>query len=139
MALANGKLKSVFSLKVGTNDWVEDIVSFELTSDDAEQDSMTFAEYNAGTNRVWTLTVTAAWDGGSAGSLHDYLWTNAGSTAVFEVQPSSGTVSANTPKYTGSVRIPYRPDISVEAGTASTFDYEFEVVGTPNKVISPTG
>ncbi|AWN03921.1 major tail protein [Rhodococcus phage Peregrin] len=138
MALTNGKLKSVFSLKVGTQDWVSDIVSFELTSDEAEQDAMTFAEYNAGTNRTWVLSVSAAWDGGSADSLHSYLWDNAGTTATFEVQPSQGVVSATKPKYTGSVRIPFRPDISVEAGNESTFDYEFEVVGEPNKVISAT-
>lgn len=136
MALANGKLKSVFSLKVGATDWVSDIVSFELTSDDADQDSQTFAEYNAGSNREWTLQVTAAWDGGSAGSLHDYLWTAAGSTAAFDIQPASGVVSASKPKYTGSVRIPYRPDIKVEAGSDSTFEYEFEVIGQPNKIIS---
>ena len=136
MALTNGKLKSIFSLTVGEEDWVSDIVSFELTSDEADADAMTFAEYNAGTARVWVLNVTAAWDGGSAGSLHDYLWTNAGSTATFEIQPVSGVVSASKPKYTGTVRIPFRPDISVEANEESTFEYEFEVVGQPNKVIS---
>lgn len=135
MALTS-KLKSVFALKVGATDWVDDIVSFELTSDEADTDSQTFAEYNAGTNREWVLNVTAAWDGGSAGSLHDYLWENAGSEADFEVQPRSGAISAAAPKYTGTVRIPFRPDISVEAGEASTFEYEFEVVGQPNKVTS---
>lgn len=138
MALANGKLKSIFALKVGATDWISDIVSFELTSDEADQDSQTFKEYNDGANRAWTLNVTAAWDGGSAGSLHDYLWLNAGTTATFDIQPVGGVVSAQRPKYTGSVRIPFRPDISVEAGSDSTFDYEFEVVGQPNRVIAPT-
>lgn len=138
MALTNGKLKSVFSIKVGNTDYVTDIVSFELTGDDADADSQTFAEYNAGTNRDYTLTVTAAWDGGSVGSLHDYLWNNAGTNATFEIQPVSGTISTARPKYTGQVRIPYKPDISVEAGTASTFDYDFEIVGTVNKVTAPT-
>lgn len=136
MPLANGKLKSIFALKVGTTDWIDDVVSFELSSDDADADSQTFGEYNAGANREWTLTVTAAWDGGSAGSLHDYLWENAGSSAEFEIQPVSGVISASKPKYTGMVRIPFRPDISVEAGSDSTFEYEFEVVGQTNKVIA---
>lgn len=126
----------MFKLEIGTDDWIEDIVSFELTSDEADADSQTFAEYNAGANREWTLTVTAAFDGGSSGSLHDYLWTNAGSTASFEIQPVSGTVSAATPAYTGTVRIPFKPDISVEAANISTFEYEFEVVGEPNKITS---
>ena len=135
MALAQ-KLKSVFALEVGSTDWVEDIVSFELTSDEADTDSQTFAEYNAGTNREWTLNVTAVWDGGSAGSLHSYLWENAGSEAEFTINPKSGAVSASNPAYTGTVRIPFRPDITVEAGETSVFEYEFEVVGQPNKVIS---
>lgn len=130
------KLKSIFALKVGADDFSTDIVSFDLTSEEAEADSTTFAEYNAGSNREWTLTVTAAWDGGSVGSLHDYLWTNAGSSASFEIQPLSGAVSPTRPKYTGTVRIPQKPDISVEAGTDSTFEFEFEVVGEPNKVIA---
>lgn len=82
------------------------------------------------------MTVTAVWDGGSNGSLHDYLWTNAGSTATFEIQPVSGTISTSKPAYTGTVRIPFKPDINVEAGTNSTFEYEFEVVGEPNKITS---
>lgn len=128
----------MFKLQIGTDDWVEDLVSFELTSDEADTDSQTFAEYNAGANREWTLTVTAVWDGGSAGSLHDYLWTNAGSTASFELQPVSGTISTLKPAYTGTVRIPFKPDISVEAASISTFEYEFEVVGEPNKITAPS-
>ena len=139
MAITNGKLKSVFALKVDAEDFTTDVVSFELTSDDADTDSQTFAEYNAGTNREWTLNVTGVWDGGSAGSLHDYLWENAGAVADFEVQPITGVASASAPRYAGSIRIPNEPDISVEAGSASTFDYDFEVIGEPNKIISGSG
>ena len=138
MALTNGKLKSIFALKVGAVDYTGDVTQFEVTSDEADQDAMTFAEYNAGTNRAWTLTVTAAWDGGSQGSLHAYLWDNAGTTADFDIQPVGGVVSATKPKYTGQVRLPQRPDINVEAGNESTFEYEFEIIGEPNKVIAAT-
>lgn len=123
----------------GATDYVTDIVSFELSSDEADADSQTFAEYNSGSNRDWILTVTAIFDGGSSGSLHDYLWTNSGTTVTFEIQPLSGAASTSKPQYTGTVRIPQKPDISVEAGSNSTFEYEFEVVGEPNKVTAPTG
>ncbi|WP_155293058.1 hypothetical protein [Rhodococcoides fascians] len=139
MAIPNGKLKSVFALKVAGTDYVSDIVSFEMTSDDAESDSTTFAEYNAGTNRKWTLQITGIFDGGSAGSLHDYLWVNAGASASFDIAPLSGVTSTSKPRYTGTLRIPFKPDVSVEAGEDATFDYEFEVIGTPNKVTSGTG
>lgn len=128
------KVKSVFSIKLGDSDYTSDVVSFELTSDDAENDSMTFSEYNKGTNRQWTLAVTAAFDGGSSGSLHDYLWNNAGTQAEFIIQPRAGIASPSNPQYTGRFRIPYRPDISMEAGTAAMFDFEFELLGQPTKI-----
>lgn len=127
------KLKSVFGLKIGVNDYVSDIVSFELTSDDADADSQTFSEYNSGSNRQWTLALTAAFDGGSEGSLHDLLWNNAGSTVSFTIQPKAGVGSPSNPFYTGQVRIPYKPDLSIEAGSDSTFDYELELIGQPTK------
>lgn len=128
------KLKSVFGLKIGANDYVSDIVSFELTSDDAAADSQTFSEYNSGSNRQWTLALTAAFDGGSGGSLHDLLWNNAGSTSTFVIQPKSGALGTSNPYYQGKVRIPYKPDLSIEAGSDSTFDYELEVIGQPQKI-----
>lgn len=128
------KLKSVFSLKVGANDYVSDIVSFELTSDEADSDAQTFDEYNKGLNRQWTLSLTAAFDGGSEGSLHDLLWNSAGSTTTFTLQPKAGAGSTSNPYYQGQVRIPYKPDISIEAANDSTFDYELELIGQPQKI-----
>lgn len=127
------KLKSIFGLKIDETDYATDITQFELTSDEADADAMTFLEYNQGVNRVWTLGVTAVFDGGSAGSLHDYLWENAGATVGFVIQPAAGISSPSNPQYGGYIRLPYRPDISVEANTDSTFEYEFEVVGQPSK------
>lgn len=137
MALTNGKLKSIFALKVGSTDYVGDIISFETSSDEADSDTTTFGEYNAGLNFEEKLKVTAAWDGGSASSLHSYLWTNAGSTAAVEIQTRTGAVSASNPKYTGQLRIPRKPDLKAEAGKDATFEFEFEIVGTLTKVIAP--
>jgi hypothetical protein len=128
------KIKSVFSLTIGDLDFVTDLTQFELTSDEAEQDAMTFLDYNLGTNRVWTLSITSVFDGGSTDSLHSYLWNNAGTNTQFALQPKAGAISTSSPQYIGDIRIPYRPDIGVEAGTESTFDYEFEVIGQPVKV-----
>lgn len=128
------KLKSVFSLKVGGSDYVSDIVSFELTSDEANSDSQTFNEYNLGVNRQWKLSITAIFDGGSLGSFHDLLWTNSGTTTEFLIQPLSGIASESKPKYKGQVRIPFKPDLVIEAGSDSTFDYDLELVGQPLKV-----
>lgn len=128
------KLKSIFGLTIDTTDYATDVVSFELTSDDADSDATTFSEYNSGTNREWVLNITAAFDGGSDGSLHSFLWDNAGGTAEFLIQPKAGISSPTNPKYKGTIRFPFRPDISIEAGEGSTFEYEFEVLGQPMKL-----
>lgn len=127
------KLKSIFALEIDNVDYATDIVSFELTSDEADSDATTFHEYNSGTDREWVLSVTAAFDGGSSDSLHGFLWENAGSQADFLIQPKAGISSPSNPQYKGTIRFPYRPDISMEAGENSTFEYEFELLGQPVK------
>jgi hypothetical protein len=127
------KLKSIFALDIDGTDYATDLVSFELTSDEADSDSMTLSEYNAGTNRDWVLSVTAIFDGGSENSLHAFLWENAGLTSDFLIQPRSGLSTPDNPKYFGLIRIPHRPDITGEAGEAFTFEYEFELIGQPLK------
>ncbi|AOZ63659.1 major tail protein [Rhodococcus phage Weasels2] len=129
------KLKSIFSLEVDDLEFTTDLTQFELKSDEADQDAMTFLDYNSGVNRAWTLTVTSAFDGGSVGSLHSYLWDHSGSTTQFKLQPISGAASLSKPQYIGDIRIPYKPDLVVEAGSESTFEYEFEVIGQPVKVV----
>lgn len=131
--MIQNKLRSVLSLKFGSIEFTSDITSFELTSDEADADSQTYYEYNQGRNREWTLTVNAVWDGGSSGSLHAFLWDNSGSTVDWSLQPYTTPSVSLIPEYFGVVRIPYRPDISIEAGTDSTFEYEFEVLGSPQK------
>ncbi len=128
------KLKSVFGLRIGSDDYVSDIVSFELTSDDADSDSQTFSEYNSGSNRTWTLALTAAFDGGSQGSLHNLLWNNSGIISYFVIQPKAGIAEEINAYYQGQIRIPYKPDLTAVAGQNSTFEYELEVIGQPYKV-----
>lgn len=127
------KLSSVFSIKIFEQEFTGDITSFELTADDSDGDSTTFSEVNQGANTEWTLGVTALFDGGSDGSLHDVLWRNAGSTGAFIIQPKAGTSSATNPQYHGTIRLPFKPPISIEAGSDSTFEYEFKVIGQPTK------
>ena len=137
--MIRGKLKSVLSLKFDDTEYVSDITSFELSSDDADADSQTYYEYNQGKNRKWSLTVNAIWDGGSNGSLHAFLWDNSGSSIDWSLRPYMTSSLSAIPEYFGLVRIPYKPDISIEAGTDSTFEYEFEVVGTPLKTFVASG
>ncbi|AOZ63661.1 major tail protein [Rhodococcus phage Weasels2] len=137
--LTNPKLKSVFSLYVDDIDFVADVSSFVLKSDKLDAKQITFGKYTQGMDVKWTLGLKGLFDGGSAGSLHDYLWNNAGRTVTFILKPFQGFDPNTKRYYTGQVRIPYRPDISVKAGQYSTFDYEFKVVGHPSRGDQPNG
>lgn len=139
MAIGNGKIKSIFSLHVGGNNFVSDITEFELFSEKLDQSRITFIKYETGTAVKWKLRVNAVFDGGSDGSLHDYLWDNSGATAEFIVKPFQD-FDPNTKRfYKGNVRIGYKPPIEVHAGDTSTYEFTFDVVGQPIRSDAPGG
>lgn len=139
MALSNPKLKSVFSIQIGGTNYVTDITKFRLFSENLDAERITFKKYKEGTAVKWKLGVTAVFDGGTAGSLHDYLWTHSGSQAEFVIKPFQGFDPDTKRFFTGTVRIPRKPPITVKAGSTATYDFEFEVIGQPSRSDQPGG
>ena len=133
------KVKSVFAMSFNGSDFVSDLVSFELRSKKLDSDRLTFGKYSRGLGIEWTLKVKAAFDGGSADSLHGWLWNNASVTVPFIIRPFQDFDPLYGRYFQGNVRIPYRPDIKVKAGDTSTFEYEFKVIGHPTRSDSPNG
>lgn len=139
MAITNGKLKSVFRLEIGSTDYITDIHAFRLYSEPLPPERITFGKYQTGSAVKWFLELDAVFDGGSEGSLHDYLWNNSGTTAEFVIRPFQEFDPLTKRFYKGTVRIGYKPDLIVEAGRDSVYDYKFDVIGQPSRSDSPGG
>lgn len=139
MPLLNPKVKSMFSIFVDEVDYVTDIISFSLSSEQLPQEQVTFKKYTAGNAVKWKLKVRAAFDGGSNGSLHSFLWDNAGMSCTFTLKPFQEIDPVSKRIYQGMIRLPYRPDIKIAAGKESVYDYEFTVLGQPSRGDQPNG
>jgi hypothetical protein len=145
MATSNGlrgKQGFILSLKIGAGTATllgDDVKSYELTSDDADDSDVTFAEALAGLNKVWTFSVTAivSYD---TGSLYQYLWTNPGATFAVDIAPwGNATATATKPHFTFTANANGKPGLSNTASTDTTradFDYDFSVVGDVTPVIA---
>lgn len=84
------------------------IKSSVLTVDAAQLDTTDFASAGwvevIGGLKSGTLAITFQ-DDVTDGSIDDILWGMLGEVKTFEVRPTSASVGANNPKYTGSVLI----------------------------------
>jgi len=139
MALANPKVKSIFSLLVDEVAYSTDITAFRLYSEPLPKERITFNKYANGVAVKWWLEVTAVFDGGSAGSLHDFLWSHAGGNATFNIKPFQDFDPLTKRFFQGNVRIQFKPDVKVKAGDVSTYTYKFKVIGQPSRSDSPGG
>ena len=137
--LNNPKVKSIFSLHIGPYNFVSDITRFRLYSEPLDQERVTFKRYEEGTAVKWNLEIGAVFDGGSEGSLHDYLWNNAGSIAQFIIKPFQEFDPDLKRFYQGTLRIGQKPDLMVTVSKNSTYIYNFKVIGQPARSDSPSG
>lgn len=139
MALANPRVRTMFSVTIDDVDYITDITSFKLATKGLPADQTTFKKYTEGRPVKWELSINVIFDGGSEGSLHDYLWNNSGATADFLLKPFEDFDPDTKRFFQGTMRIPRRPDIRIKAGSTSTFAYTFEVIGQPTRSDTPGG
>lgn len=122
------------ALTLGTPgvDYWADITSYELSNDEADSDVVTFADAGEGGARQYKLTGSAI-QSTAAASFWRYAWENTGDEVPFTLAPHGEAIaSAAQPHFIGTVKIGPKPTIGGEAGTgAYTFDFEWEVVGSP--------
>ena len=135
-----GKSGLIFTLKVGAGaatSYADDIKSWAVESDDADDSDLTFYEAQQGLTKVYTLKVTAIVSA-DEGALWAYLWDNPG--AVFDVVlgPWGNAVPSTTkPHFTFVANATGKPPIENEARVTpegAEFEYEFDVVGDLTKV-----
>jgi len=120
--------------KLAGTDYSIDCTSILLTSEDADNDTVTFCEVGTG-GKTWKFEVEAI-QSTAAGSLWNYLWTSAGTLNVAYIYAPHGNATASTtqPHFTGNVDLPGKPDIGGEADTTYTFSIEIPCTAEPTRV-----
>jgi len=128
MAKYNGKN---LSLTIDTKEVNLEGTSIVLDNEEADTDSVTFAELASGTPLQWFFTITAVADYGS-GSFWSTLWDGAGTTVPFVFKPyGNATASTSQPHFTGTATINAKPPIGGSANETFTFEARLYVVGEP--------
>lgn len=130
-----GKTGLVLTFKVGAATAVaygDDVKSWELTSDDADDKDLTFYEASQGLTAEFTLALTAI-SSTDTGSLWRFFWDNPGKDITVIVGPHGNAVpSATKPHFSFVANTGRKPAISNEARTTNEgaeFEQELSVVG----------
>lgn len=126
---------AALKLTIGTpgTDYFADVTKCTITNEEADKDTVTFADAAAGGARQYYLNITAIQSTDST-SLWSYIWDHAGETVAFVYAPhGNATVEAAKPHFTGNVKIGPKPEVGGEAGSANTYTFEsqWEIDGTP--------
>jgi hypothetical protein len=133
MAIANGKYNGKsLSLTINSIEYNMDATSVVLNNEEADSDTTTFADLAAGGAVQWFFEIEAVSDFGT-GSLWNYVWANAGTSAVpFVFKPyGNATALPAKPHFTGTLNVGAKPAIGGAAGETFTFEVRFDVDGTP--------
>lgn len=133
----------LLELEIGGENVSAEVSKAVITSNEADSDFVTFADAKAGGKREYRLDITMVQDP-ETGSLWDKIWSAAGSTVPFSVNPFGNEVpSATQPHYTGNVTIT-EPDgdlLGGEADASTTARFTVEVSwvcdAKPTKVTAP--
>lgn len=110
----------------------DDVKSWELTSDEADDSDLTFWEAAQGLTAEYTLALTSivSFD---AAAIWTFLWENPGQDILIVVGPSGNiTPTATKPHFSFTANTGRKPSIQNEARTTNEgadFEHELLVVG----------
>ena len=106
--------------------YYDELTSAVLDNEDADSDTVTFADAAAGGASQYFFTINAV-QSLTAGSFWRKVWDNSGSEVAFRYAPTgSATASASDPHFTGKLRIGKRPTLGGDADRSTTGSYTFE-------------
>lgn len=121
----------------GTDQWA-DIMSAVLDSEEAEKDTVTFADAAEGGGQQFFFSISAI-QSTDANSFWTYCWDHSGETVAFVFAPhGNNTATASQPHFKGNCVIAKKPTIGGEAGKTYAFETRFDIEGTPTKAITGT-
>lgn len=106
-------------------------VTFE--PEEAEEESVTFAELGAGRAAQWTINITGLADYGS-GTFWSMLWEQAGNEISFTFKPyGNNTPSQQQPHFTGKCIPDLKPPLGGQAGETWTYETALRVTDGPTR------
>lgn len=108
-----------------------DGTSVVMDSEDADTESITFADLLNGTPQQWFFQLTTLQDYAAA-AFWRALWDNAGTDDVaFVFAPKGLPIAAGKPSFTGTLTIPRKPSVGGDAGSTWTSDLRLDIDGEP--------
>lgn len=138
MPASPGIYGSALAFEVDGTEYMQDIKSAVLSSEEKDSDDATFAETAGGQSATYTLTVTAI-QSLSAGSFHQFLWEHSGEVLPFQFSPSGNLVPGpGNPVWIGTVKLPTPPDVGGDADPKRESRYTFDVEMTSDDVTRST-
>lgn len=124
------------SFTVNSKEFNADGTEVTFTPEEAEEESVTFAELGAGRAAQWTIEVTALSDY-SQGTFWTMLWDNAGSEINFLFKPyGNQTASASQPHFSGKCIPDLKPPLGGAAGETWTYETSLRVTDGPTRKTS---
>lgn len=123
---------TALALSFGGVDYWADVTAVTLENEEADSPTLTFADAAGNPERKYLIKGSAI-QSLQTSSFWRYAWANAGAAVAFRYAPKgNATASADEPHFLGTVKIGPRPTVGGEAGSGDfTFDFEWEVEGTP--------
>lgn len=122
-------------LQIGTPpvEYKCDVTACTITNEEADEDTVTFCDVEAGDQYDYMLNLTAV-QSTDEDSLWSHIWDHSGEEVPFTYAPHGNVApTANQPHFIGTAKIGPRPEIGGEAGKDNTFTYEtaWEIIGKP--------
>lgn len=124
------------SFTVDGTEFNADGTSVVMDSEDADTESVTFAELADGTPQQWFFALTALVDLKST-TFWRMLWDNAGAEVAFVFAPMGGVAGAENPHFTGTLTVPKKPPVGGDAGSTWTYDMRLDIDGVPVMDVTP--
>lgn len=115
------------TFKIGSTSYAPELNGIELTLGDAPGGIQTFSEVRV--QGEWALKLDGYMSQKST-SLYQFLITNFGTEATFEVNPGGGTVGTDNPKYSGTVIINELPPLTMTSNEEMAFSVTLRVKNT---------
>lgn len=124
---------NALTLTIDGVDYAADFSSVVMQSEDASADVTTFYDAALGGRRDFYFTVAGV-QSTEAASFWREMWDNAGSEVAFIYAPNGGVAGANTPHFTGTVRLPPQGALMLggDASPDGTFAFDgvrMDIVG----------